>query len=73
MTRKVAPILVIGTLRITISAIVAEWMNLDRIGNKLVYGFSEAEWCPETHNKMYESTPWENFFISKNSKWPPRY
>jgi len=26
-------------------------MNLDKIGNKLVYGSSEAEWCPETHNK----------------------
>ena len=30
---------------------VAEWMNVDKIGNKLVFGFSEAEWCPETHNK----------------------
>ena len=30
---------------------VAERMNLDKIGNKLVYGSSEAEWCPETHNK----------------------
>jgi len=26
-------------------------MNLDKIGNKLVYGSSEAELCPETHNK----------------------
>jgi len=26
-------------------------MNLDKIANKLVYGSSEAEWCPETHNK----------------------
>jgi len=30
---------------------VAEWMNLDKIANKLVYGSFEAEWCPETHNK----------------------
>jgi len=45
---------------------VAEQINVDKIGNKLVFGFSEAEWCPETHNKNTRiSSLGKNFYKQK--------
>jgi len=43
-------------------------MNLDKIGNKLVYGSSEAEWCPETHNKNPPINSLGKIFYKQKSK-----
>jgi len=54
-------------------SLVDEWKNLDKTGNKLVYGLSEAEWCPKTHNKNPPINFLGKTFITKNSKWPTKY
>jgi len=43
-------------------------MSVDKIGNKLVYGISGADWCPETQNKNPPINSLLKIFYKQNFK-----